>query len=65
MTLAWHARETPDRPAILAPALVALAYVGLDDLDRAIQWLERALDERGFWTMYVNVEPGFTSLRTG
>src|SRR5581483_6352602 len=42
---------------------LALASTGLHDITTAIAQLERAVDERAAWLIFVNVDPRFASLR--
>ncbi|MFQ5946330.1 MAG: tetratricopeptide repeat protein, partial [Anaerolineae bacterium] len=42
---------------------IALVYVGLEDKDRAFEWLDRAFQERSSWLVWSNVEPRFDVLR--
>jgi serine/threonine protein kinase/Tfp pilus assembly protein PilF len=42
----------------------AVIYAGLDDRDRAFEWLERAYDERSSWMSYLRVEPRLDVLRS-
>jgi serine/threonine protein kinase/tetratricopeptide (TPR) repeat protein len=42
----------------------AVIYAGLDDRDRAFDWLERAYDERSSWMSYLKVEPRLDVLRS-
>jgi TolB-like protein len=42
----------------------AVIYAGLDDRDRAFDWLERAYDERSSWMSYLRVEPRLDVLRS-
>ena len=41
---------------------VACIYVGLGDHDKAIEWLEKALEERSDFLVYLKVDPRFDSL---
>ena len=41
----------------------ALVYVGLGDRDRAIEWLQRAYEDRVRFMPYLRSEPEFDSLR--
>ena len=41
---------------------VACIYVGLGDHDKAMQWLEKAIDERSDWLVYLQVDPRFDPL---
>ena len=43
---------------------IALVHVGLDDKDRAFEWLGRAERERSAWLAWVKVEPRFDRLRS-
>ena len=42
----------------------AVIYAGLEDRDRAFEWLERAYDERSSWMSYLKVEPRLDTLRS-
>jgi hypothetical protein len=46
------------------PAYVlSLIQTGLDNKEEAINWLNKAYDERFVWLVYLNVDPVFDSLR--
>jgi TolB-like protein/Tfp pilus assembly protein PilF len=51
------ARDT--RPAIA----IALVYTGLDEKDHAIQWFEKALEQRNANLFLLRIDPMFDSLR--
>jgi serine/threonine-protein kinase len=40
----------------------AIIHVGLSQIDSALEWLQRAYDERSSWISYLNVEPRLTPL---
>ena len=42
---------------------IAFVYVGLDDREKALDWLEKAFEERATWLAWINVEPRFDNLR--
>jgi TolB-like protein/Tfp pilus assembly protein PilF len=42
---------------------IGLVYVGMSDQERALEWLERAFEERSSWLAFANVEPRFDALR--
>ena len=42
---------------------IAAVYVGLDDREKAFEWLERAYEERSGWLVYLGVERAFDPLR--
>jgi serine/threonine protein kinase len=47
----------------VSPAVIASVYVGLGDKDQALDWLERAIDDRT-WSMFLlRVEPMLDPLR--
>lgn len=43
---------------------IAMVYVGLGEIDRAFQWLEKALEERAISLKYLKVEPRFDRIRS-
>jgi hypothetical protein len=44
--------------------LVARVHLGLGDIERVFELLEKALDERYGYLAYLNVEPMFDGIRT-
>jgi len=51
----------PRRPS---PFQVALIYVGLDDMDRAFEWLDKAVDARNWETPMIKANPIFEPIRS-
>lgn len=43
---------------------LAVIYAALGDVDAALDWLSRAIDERSYWVIYLNVDPALDVLRT-
>lgn len=43
---------------------ISSVYVGLKDKERAFEWLEKALQERADWMVFLNVDPRFDSLHS-
>ncbi|MBA3716267.1 MAG: hypothetical protein H0W76_28075 [Pyrinomonadaceae bacterium] len=41
-----------------------LIYIGLGEKDQALQWLEKACDERSDYMVILKVDPVFDSLRS-
>ena len=41
----------------------AILHIGLGNLDRALDWAERAYDEKRGWLAYLNVNPMLDPLR--
>lgn len=46
------------------PALIALVYCDLGETDEALEWLERAREDRSSWMAWLAVEPKFDRLRS-
>lgn len=46
------------------PAAVALAYIGLGETNRAIDWLEKARDEHSTTLVLLDIDPIFNPLRS-
>jgi tetratricopeptide (TPR) repeat protein len=46
------------------PMVVAGRYIGAQDTDKALTWLERAFKARSTWIIYLAVDPVFDSLRS-
>jgi len=42
---------------------IALIHLGLDDKSQALDWLEKAFEERFIWLAYLDVDPVFDDLR--
>jgi TolB-like protein/Tfp pilus assembly protein PilF len=47
----------------VSPHSIATVYVGLGQTNEAIEWLNRAADERSNWMIFLNVDPVFDPLR--
>ncbi|HST29794.1 MAG TPA: tetratricopeptide repeat protein [Chthoniobacterales bacterium] len=45
------------------PGLIAYVYIGLNDTDQAIAWLERGYEERSGLMAWLQIEPHFDPLR--
>jgi tetratricopeptide (TPR) repeat protein len=52
------------KPMIVSPYLVATAYAGVGEKDKALVWLERAYRDRANWMPYLKVDPQLDELRT-
>ena len=46
------------------PCAIAAIYVGLGELDKAFEWLERAYKARSEWLLLLKVEPVYDPLRS-
>ena len=47
----------------VSPVAMATILIGLRDLDRALDWVERAIEDRRGWVAYLTVNPIFDPLR--
>jgi hypothetical protein len=48
----------------VTPFCQALVYLGLREDNKAIDWLEKAYQERSFWLAWLKVEPMYDPLRS-
>lgn len=64
-----EARQTLDelkrlaRERYVTPYGVALIHAGLGERQQALSWLERALDDRAHWLVWLKLDPRFDPLR--
>jgi TolB-like protein/Tfp pilus assembly protein PilF len=47
----------------VAPYFLAGIHIGLGEDDRAIEYLERAYEERSHWAIYLHIDPAMDALR--
>jgi hypothetical protein len=52
------------KTAYLPASSFALIYLGLEETDKAFDWLEKALEERGYWIFRFNTDPMWARLRS-
>ena len=48
----------------VSPFDIAVIYVGLDDKDRALEWLGQAFDDRSLEMIFLKVDPRFDRLHS-
>lgn len=48
----------------VSPFDLALIHAGLEEADEALEWLEKAYEERNQWLSWLKVEPRLDVLRT-
>jgi serine/threonine-protein kinase len=48
----------------VSPYVIALVWAALGDKDRAFAWLEKALDDRAHWLVFLDVDPRLDPLRS-
>jgi tetratricopeptide (TPR) repeat protein len=58
-----HELEASRERGYVSPVALAILHIGLDNRREALDWSERAFDERRGWLAYVNVNPIFDPLR--
>src|SRR5436309_4811096 len=55
--------ETVARESYVSPVAFAIFHIGLGNVDRALDWAERAYDEKRGWLAYMKVNPMMDALR--
>lgn len=48
----------------VTPYGTALIFAGLDDKEQAIQWLQKAYEDRSHWLVWLNLDPRFDNVRS-
>jgi serine/threonine-protein kinase len=48
----------------VAPFDVAVIYVGLGDKNQTFEWLQKALEDRSHWVIWLKCDPRFDSIRS-
>ena len=48
----------------VTPYGIALVHAGLGEMDQALLWLQRALDDRAHWLVWLKLDPRFDGLRS-
>jgi hypothetical protein len=48
----------------VSPIELALTHLGLGDTGQALDWLERAFEDRSFWFLYSITLPFFANVRS-
>ena len=55
--------EGVGRAGYVSPAALAILHIGLGNAEQALDWAERAFDERRGWLVYFKVNPMLDPLR--
>ena len=55
--------EGVGRAGYVSPAALAILHIGLGNVEQALDWAERAYDERRGWLVYFKVNPMLDPLR--
>jgi len=55
-----------DRPkAVYTPSyFIGLAYLGLGDVEKALDWIDRAIEEHSHWVLFLQTDPALDELRS-
>ena len=56
--------EVTQQQGYVSPVAFSILHIGLGNLQEALNWAERAYEERRGWLAYVNVNPIFDPLRS-
>lgn len=56
--------KKPSPGTYVSPGHTALVYLGLDQKDEALKWLQKAYQDRYAWLVFLKVDPIFDSLRS-
>jgi tetratricopeptide (TPR) repeat protein len=48
----------------IAPYFFAGIHIGLEEFERAVEYLEKAYEERSHWLIYLHIDPGMDVLRS-
>lgn len=54
--------EARSRTTFVPSYAVAVVHAALGDVEAALDWLTRAVEERSYWVMYFNVDPALAGL---
>jgi tetratricopeptide (TPR) repeat protein len=56
--------EKQAKQSYVAPNIIAKVYIGLGEKEHAIEWLEKAYENREDSSTWLNSDPSFDSLRS-
>ena len=59
----WTRWWRPRTPGYYNPVALARAYAALGDVDRGLEWLRRAFEERTAMVLWVRQDPALAPLR--
>lgn len=54
---------TTEREHYMKPFFIAISHVAEGDFDKAFKWLEKAVEDRDEWLMWLSTEPKLDSIR--
>jgi TolB-like protein len=47
----------------VAAPMIARVYLGLGEIDQALEWLGKGLEERSYWTVFLKTDPVYDPIR--
>jgi len=50
--------------AYVPPYFIGLAYLGLGDKEKALAWIDKAVEEHSHWVLFLRTDPAFDELRS-
>ena len=50
--------------AYVPPYFIGLAYLGLGEAEKALVWIDKAVEERSHWVLFLRADPAFDELRS-
>ena len=53
-----------ERKIYVPPNCISRLFMGLGEIDKALEWFEKAVDEHDSWAIHLGVDPGFDPLRS-
>lgn len=48
----------------VASPMIARIHLGLGEFEKALDWLQRGLEERSYWMVFLKVDPVYDPIRT-
>lgn len=48
----------------MASPMIARVYLGLGEFEQALDWLQRGLDERSYWMVFLKMDPVYDPIRS-
>jgi TolB-like protein/DNA-binding winged helix-turn-helix (wHTH) protein len=63
-TAALHRMNELTKEEYVTPYGMALIFAGLNDREQAIQWLQKAYEDRSHWLVWLNLDPRFDNVRS-
>jgi len=62
-TILQELKNTADGRYLASP-MIARIHLGLGECDQAFEWLNKGVDERSFWSIFLKMDPVYDPIRT-